>query len=67
VSIPPTRFLPKQPARKDVFAKLYRCPECGSPRLRAFRTDNLTDTDGESLIRHTQCKVCGCKFRLFLE
>jgi DNA-directed RNA polymerase subunit RPC12/RpoP len=47
-----------------VFATMVRCPACGSPRLRAYRTSRHGD---DSVTRYTRCQACGEKFFLILE
>jgi len=50
-------------AGRYVFGVRPRCAECGSPELKAYRTD----TAGETIARHVECKACGAKFVLVLE
>jgi uncharacterized OB-fold protein len=50
-------------AGRYVFGVRPRCDECGSPELKAYRTD----TAGETIARHVECKACGAKFVLVLE
>jgi len=46
-----------------VFGVRPRCDQCGSSELKAYRTD----TAGETIARHVECKACGAKFVLVLE
>lgn len=40
------------------WAKWPRCPECQSPRLRAYRTSRHGDS---SITRHCKCQDCGAR------
>lgn len=57
---PSTLAPPTDPERRYVFVERTRCPVCGSPSLRAYKT-LPPDGDG-SVSRYTRCRACGHKF-----
>ena len=47
-----------------VFCARPRCPECGSTRLKSYKTVQNGD---DTVTRYTSCRDCLCKFRLCVE
>lgn len=61
--------MPKTPRKKRegaryLFLERPRCPECGSTRLRTYRS--VEQEDGTRL-RYSECLTCGCRLRIVLE
>lgn len=53
-----------QPPSRYVYHQRPRCPQCGSPALRTYKTLQNGDT---SLTRYTVCTRCGHRFILVIE
>jgi hypothetical protein len=50
--------------QREIIVTAARCPDCGSTRLRAYRTEC---SDDHGAIRHSRCKVCGLKIRIVIQ
>ncbi len=58
---PPTS---ERPAARYIYVTRPRCSDCGSVKLRAYRSQ--PNGDG-SLTRYAKCKDCGARFVLVVE
>ncbi len=61
---PPAENADCEPARRYVYCRRPRCPECGSADLHTYRSSRTGDS---SVTRHARCRACRTKLLIVVE